>query len=75
MKEWDALYPDWGSESKESRAIKLCAVRETFEESGILLCECTSPGGAKAKWEGVSEAERKVWRDKVSCSRRSTDYD
>lgn len=45
--------------------MKLCAVRETFEECGILLLE---GGGSKGRerWAAMDEPQRKLWRDKVS---------
>jgi nucleoside diphosphate-linked moiety X motif protein 19 len=46
--------------------VKLCAVRETFEECGILLLE--GKGKGKERWAAVKEAERRVWRDKVRFS-------
>lgn len=43
------------------RAIKICAVRETFEEAGILLRE----GEGNEAWREVKEEDRRIWRDKV----------
>lgn len=68
-KEWDAYYPDSAGlsvEEKRFRSLQICACRETFEECGILLLE----GGGEEVWRGVGEAERRVWRDKVSYASR-----
>lgn len=65
--EWDHLYPAASPPTAEEarlRAIKICAVRETFEECGILLSESTT-STAKDVWDKVPEQERMIWRDKV----------
>mgnify|MGYP001558548835 FL=1 len=62
---WNALYPALATpEEVKLQALKLCAVRETFEECGILLAESDSSSGERV-WEGVKEEQRRVWRDKV----------
>jgi 8-oxo-dGTP pyrophosphatase MutT (NUDIX family) len=69
MKEWDEFYPTnspLNEAQLKERSIKICALRETFEEAGVLLTECLSVGGGKKKWEGITESERRVWRDKVT---------
>lgn len=66
--EWEGFYPDSAGlsvEEKRFRSLQICACRETFEECGILLLE----GGGEEVWRAVGEAERKVWRDKVSATR------
>lgn len=63
--EWNSLCPPSEGEDAEGarmRAIKICAVRETFEEAGILLRE----GEGNEAWKEVKEEDRRVWRDKVS---------
>lgn len=64
------LLPSSVSAEAERRmqAIKICAVRETFEECGILLHDSMPgqiPGRAAEVWAGVGEEERRQWRDKV----------
>lgn len=72
---WSRFFPDlneFGKKSSEEEVkmlcLKICAVRETFEESGILLIEesdLVNRGRGEKVWEGVSEKERLEWRDKV----------
>ncbi|KAK4703401.1 hypothetical protein P7C70_g2819, partial [Phenoliferia sp. Uapishka_3] len=59
---WDPLYPD--EKDARIRHLKLCAARECFEECGILLEE-SNGGKGKEIWAGVSEEDRRMWRDKV----------
>lgn len=66
---WSSLYPALSTpEEVKLHSLKLCAVRETFEECGILLAESDSASGERV-WEGVKEEERRVWRDKVRYAR------
>ena len=69
LSKWSHLFPNHAglsSEEAKMESIKLCAVRETFEEAGILLTECVSTGKGKASWKAMKEVDRKEWRDKVS---------
>lgn len=72
---WDEFYPTsqpLDEAGLRERAIKICALRETFEEAGVLLSECTSAvGGGQAKWDKITEIERRTWRDKVGSSNLS----
>ncbi|GAA5866103.1 hypothetical protein JCM8547_000599 [Rhodosporidiobolus lusitaniae] len=45
------------------RTLKLTALRETFEESGLLLL---SPGTGRERWEKMGREERAEWRKRVS---------
>ncbi|KAK4057481.1 hypothetical protein OIO90_001550 [Microbotryomycetes sp. JL221] len=68
-KAWQRFFSSPGSFSPEetkAQAMKLCAVRETFEESGILLLEGNGKG--KERWNAIKEEDRKRWRDKVHGS-------
>lgn len=62
------------------QSMKLCAIRETFEECGILMLEGNED--AKTAWSAIAEEERRRWRTKVGhdsladichadCSRRA----
>ncbi|SCV69375.1 BQ2448_2395 [Microbotryum intermedium] len=51
------------SEEAKARAVKLCALRETFEECGILLLD--GQGNAKQRWSVISDEDKKAWRNKV----------
>lgn len=72
---WSTFFPDLNEfgkklseEEVKMQCLKICAVRETFEESGILLIEesdLVNRGRGEKVWEGVSEKERLEWRDKV----------
>lgn len=48
------------SDDEAQLSLKLCAIRETFEECGILLAD----NHAEA-WHRLTEQERREWRDKV----------
>lgn len=73
---WSYFFPEekgkkLNEEEVKMQCLKLCAVRETFEESGILLIEESEEGNrgrGEKVWEGVSEKERLEWRDKVRFS-------
>ncbi|GAA6010526.1 hypothetical protein JCM10207_001346 [Rhodosporidiobolus poonsookiae] len=49
------------------QSLTLCALRETFEESGLLLLAPppTSTPGALERWQALGARERKEWRDRV----------
>ena len=71
LSKWSHLFPNHAGLSPEEQkmeSVKLCAVRETFEEAGILLTECVTSGRGKGNWKAMQEVDRKVWRDKVSHS-------
>ncbi|SGY76083.1 BQ5605_C005g03466 [Microbotryum silenes-dioicae] len=50
-------------EEAKARAVKLCALREAFEECGVLLLD--GEGNAKQRWIAISDTEKKAWRNKV----------
>lgn len=54
---WRPMFADEKDDTQLS--YKICALRETFEECGILL------GDHAEKWEAVPENERRQWRDRV----------
>ena len=69
---WDELYPTTSPNTEAAarmRRLRICAARECFEECGILLEESPESKG-KELWSQMPEAERRAWRDKVSCRRR-----
>lgn len=68
---WASLFPSSADEPR-MQTMKLCAVRETFEECGILLAEEDGQSGGKGreKWAALGDGERKAWRDKVGSLRR-----
>lgn len=64
---WSELFPSFKQMSAEDQrmlTMKLCAVRETFEECGILLLEGSE--AAKSRWAAVPEDQRRQWRTRVS---------
>lgn len=66
---WATLFPDasgLSAEDQRMQSMKLCAVRETFEECGILMYE---GGAANERWASVSEEQRREWRTKVRYRR------
>ncbi|KAM0749258.1 hypothetical protein T439DRAFT_381637 [Meredithblackwellia eburnea MCA 4105] len=65
---WKSLYSSSTVVDSSDLALRLCAVRETFEESGVLLVEDDEDSSGKKGhevWASVPEQERKQWRDKV----------
>ncbi|BGP27176.1 NUDIX hydrolase domain containing protein [Rhodotorula toruloides] len=47
-------------------ALRLCAIRETFEESGLLLLEQSSSAASpQTKWDRLSAEEKTRWREAV----------
>ncbi|GAA6049228.1 hypothetical protein JCM3770_003318 [Rhodotorula araucariae] len=77
---WSSLFPplepvvasaSTGLSPAEMQSLKLCAVRETFEESGLLLLEppsATASGtvdSAQYAWNNLSAAEKTRWREEV----------
>ena len=70
---WSSLFPSdqpLSAEEAKTQTVKICAVRETFEECGILLMEENGEkkGNGREKWAALGEKERKAWRDKVCFS-------
>ena len=66
---WSRLFPSdthLSEEVERTQLMKLCAVRETFEECGILLLEGSDD--SRAHWAAVPEAERRKWRKRVHGS-------
>ncbi|GAA6059221.1 hypothetical protein JCM10212_006614 [Sporobolomyces blumeae] len=58
----------------EMQTVKMCAIRETFEESGVLLFEPNAPQGAQGslpspdaerRWNQVGEKQKTEWRERV----------
>ncbi|KAI5479924.1 NUDIX hydrolase domain containing protein [Pseudohyphozyma bogoriensis] len=78
---WNSLFPApahhddsalTADEEQQIRQTRICAVRECFEECGVLLLEdgvaddgVVVPGVGGKKWDAMPEDERKVWREKV----------
>ncbi|BGP43070.1 hypothetical protein JCM10449v2_007085 [Rhodotorula kratochvilovae] len=63
--------PTSGPNAAQLQSLKLCAVRETFEESGLLLLE--PPSGSAAEtvdsaqyaWNNLAASEKTRWREEV----------
>lgn len=57
MDAWDSLHPVKSDAERDTRTLKLCALRETFEECGMLL------------EDGVRDLrDRRAWRDRVHAN-------
>ncbi|KAM0786819.1 hypothetical protein ACM66B_002250 [Microbotryomycetes sp. NB124-2] len=68
-KAWQRFFPSPGSltpDEAQAQALRLCAVRETFEESGVLLLEGSGKG--RERWAAIKEEDKRRWRDKVHGS-------
>ncbi|KAK4052727.1 hypothetical protein OIV83_002014 [Microbotryomycetes sp. JL201] len=66
---WQRFFSSPGSlspEESKARSLRLCAVRETFEESGVLLLEGSGKG--RERWAATKEEDKRRWRDKVHGS-------
>ena len=61
------LNTDYGSTLPNDVAFRICAIRETFEESGVLICTrgtgCESVAGHGLTEEALSEWRRRVMND------------
>ena len=62
--DWAALASGWMADGGVEQALKICAIRETFEESGVLLARtpegapwCAEPRAAEAR-AAVAKGER-----------------
>ncbi|GAA5855386.1 hypothetical protein JCM9279_006461 [Rhodotorula babjevae] len=74
---WSSLFPPStspapstspGLTATELQSLKICAVRETFEESGLLLLEPETGGsGASAQhaWNALPAEDKTRWREEV----------
>ncbi|GAA5995392.1 NUDIX hydrolase [Rhodotorula paludigena] len=76
---WTSLFPPTTSSSPAAssrlssgalQALKLCAIRETLEETGLLLVESAHKGdqaalSAQQRWERLGAAEQTRWREEV----------
>jgi len=74
---WSSLFPPStspapatspGLSPTELQSLKICAVRETFEESGLLLLEPetgASGPSAQEKWNALPAEDKTRWREEV----------
>lgn len=76
---WTSLFPPTTSSSPAAssrlssealQALRLCAIRETLEETGLLLVESAHKGdqaalSAQQRWERLGAAEQTRWREEV----------
>ncbi|GAA6049501.1 NUDIX hydrolase domain containing protein [Rhodotorula toruloides] len=73
---WASFFPSASKASPPSTssliadkllALRLCAIRETFEESGLLLLkqQASSVNSPQSRWNGLDPEEKTRWREAV----------